>query len=258
MVSSDYTGTVFSRGVPTAVDNPRWEEFAKAFTPDQRLLNEHKLLVRTIKSELRLAAGAKLLEVGAGLGILAFEMANQGVDVWDLDIVSVNADLVSKVAVSTDIGVKVVEGDSVHLPFADRSFDAVFSMSVFEHIYDQRAALDEQIRILKPCGRLMIVDGNFLNPKLLYFLLLKRKAKRNGLRWLLTKGRAYTDYGIGWHGKNEDIKTVYWWRREVRKHPQVTPIKITTTRRLYYPDDFRYKVFEPIAGAVAVVLEKLG
>lgn len=258
---SDYSGTIFARGVPPAIDNPRWDDFANAFVPNQVQLTEHKRMVKTVMAELAVPTGAKLLEVGAGIGIMALEMANQGLDVWDLDIVPANVDLVERVSGSLGLGVNVIYGDSVRLPFSDNSFDAVFSKSVFEHIHDQEKALDEQIRVLKPGARMMILDGNLLNPKCVYDLLVRRpkvsKGRQGGLRWLLTKNRAYDDYGMGWHGKEEDIKTVYWWRRKVRKRPRVKCIKITTTRRLFYPGNLKYKIFEPVAGMVAVVLEKV-
>jgi SAM-dependent methyltransferase len=53
-----------------------------------------------------------------------------------------------------------VEGDPVRLPFADESFDAVFSVGVLEHVHqlggDQAGSARELMRILKPNGKLFV------------------------------------------------------------------------------------------------------
>jgi SAM-dependent methyltransferase len=53
-----------------------------------------------------------------------------------------------------------IEGDPVHLPFPDESFDAVFSVGVLEHVHqlggDQRKSVEELMRILKTNGKLFV------------------------------------------------------------------------------------------------------
>lgn len=61
---------------------------------------------------------------------------------------------------------------------------------------------------------------------------------------------------MGWLGKEEDIKTIWWWRRQVRKRPNVIPVKITTTRNYFYPNKLIYKILKPIIGMIVVVIEK--
>ena len=47
---------------------------------------------------------------------------------------------------------KFVQGDATDMPFPAHSFDMVFSTSVFEHLADPAAVLDETVRVLKPGG----------------------------------------------------------------------------------------------------------
>jgi SAM-dependent methyltransferase len=51
-------------------------------------------------------------------------------------------------------------GEPVRLPFADASFDAVFSVGVLEHVHElggtQEASLHELVRVLRPGGRLFV------------------------------------------------------------------------------------------------------
>jgi SAM-dependent methyltransferase len=252
---------VFDLQLPPRIENPRWKELERAFRPDERARAEHKRLTEGMIWDLNLRPGSRVLEIGAGVGVNAFELASRGVRVVDLDIVPENVELVNYLAAQFGLDVRAVYGDSCSLPFAEGEFDAVFSKSVFEHIHDQERAFDEQIRILKQGGRFMTLDGNLTAPKTLYDMIVRRpkdsKGAQGGIGWLLRKGKAHADYGMGWLGKEEDIKTIWWWKRLIRSRRDfVKPIKITTTRNYYFPDKVIYKILEPLIGMIVVVVEK--
>jgi ubiquinone/menaquinone biosynthesis C-methylase UbiE len=50
-------------------------------------------------------------------------------------------------------------GDAEHLPFADGSFDLLTCSNSFHHYPHQAAVVREFRRVLRPGGRLMIIDG---------------------------------------------------------------------------------------------------
>jgi ubiquinone/menaquinone biosynthesis C-methylase UbiE len=52
-----------------------------------------------------------------------------------------------------------VQGDSERLPFATGSFDVVTCANSFHHYPNQQHAVEEMHRVLKPAGRLLLVDG---------------------------------------------------------------------------------------------------
>jgi ubiquinone/menaquinone biosynthesis C-methylase UbiE len=52
-----------------------------------------------------------------------------------------------------------VQGDSERLPFADQSFDVVTCANSFHHYPRQDRAAAEMYRVLKPGGRLLLLDG---------------------------------------------------------------------------------------------------
>lgn len=54
----------------------------------------------------------------------------------------------------------LVNAAGEHLPYADASFDAVLSNEVIEHVQDDRAALAEVARVLRPGGRLLLFCPN--------------------------------------------------------------------------------------------------
>jgi SAM-dependent methyltransferase len=60
------------------------------------------------------------------------------------------------------------------LPFADDSFDAIYSMGTIEHFDESEAAVREMARVLKPDGRLVLGVPNrhdpFLRPLLVWLL----------------------------------------------------------------------------------------
>jgi SAM-dependent methyltransferase len=47
-------------------------------------------------------------------------------------------------------------GDTLHLPFADGTYDAVFSQGLLEHFSDPLSIVREQSRVVKPGGVLLI------------------------------------------------------------------------------------------------------
>ncbi|MBP7934386.1 MAG: class I SAM-dependent methyltransferase [Phycisphaerae bacterium] len=52
-----------------------------------------------------------------------------------------------------------VTGDSEHLPFADHSFDLLTCSNSFHHYPRQQAVIRDMHRVLRPGGRLLLIDG---------------------------------------------------------------------------------------------------
>jgi SAM-dependent methyltransferase len=77
-------------------------------------------------------------------------------------------------------GLTVAQGSATDLPFADRSFDVVYSFKVLPHVPDLGAALAEIRRVLRPGGRAFV---EVYNP-----WSLKRLA--NGVAGALGRGKA--------------------------------------------------------------------
>jgi ubiquinone/menaquinone biosynthesis C-methylase UbiE len=88
--------------------------------------------------------GARILDIGAGTGQQALEFSQQG---FEVEAIDVSDSLYSEVHVFP-----VKEYDGVTIPFADRSFDIVFSSSVLEHVDDLSRLHSEVRRVLKDDG----------------------------------------------------------------------------------------------------------
>jgi SAM-dependent methyltransferase len=59
--------------------------------------------------------------------------------------------------------IEFVHGSAEEIPFANSSFDTVFSHTVFEHVNDVAAALSEVYRILRPNGKALLSYNFFHN-----------------------------------------------------------------------------------------------
>jgi SAM-dependent methyltransferase/uncharacterized protein YbaR (Trm112 family) len=103
---------------------------------------------------LNLRKGERVLEVGASFSWGSRYMARRGCDVVALDITNYleTADLYFEV---DKIYYERVMSDMSRLPFADQSFDMIFSHSVIHHCKDLAKLFAEFFRVLKPGGRLV-------------------------------------------------------------------------------------------------------
>ncbi|HZR43688.1 MAG TPA: methyltransferase domain-containing protein [Ktedonobacteraceae bacterium] len=130
-------------------------------------------LDRQIVAWLQLAPGSRVLDAGCGSGgmtrLLAQAVGSDG-EVFGLDA---NAQLIegdrSQVR-DTDVAgqIQFQEGDVLHLPFEDGTFDLVWCSRVIHGLSDQVAGVRELARVVRPGGRVVLREGGLL-PRFLPF-----------------------------------------------------------------------------------------
>jgi SAM-dependent methyltransferase len=82
--------------------------------------------------------GGRVLHVGPARGLSEWISSRPGVDYLSVDLDSPNA---------------MMQADVTDLPFSEGSFDVVLCKHVLEHVPDDKAALAEMFRVLRPGGR---------------------------------------------------------------------------------------------------------
>jgi hypothetical protein len=115
-----------------------------------------ELSLRTLGS-MNLGQGARLLDVGCGVGHTALKLpAELGLCVTGIDLSRENVQRAN--ANTGNAQLRFIQADAQRLPFADDSFDGGLGECVLSLLTDKPAALAELRRVLGPAGRLGITD----------------------------------------------------------------------------------------------------
>ncbi|QYN34578.1 class I SAM-dependent methyltransferase [Pseudonocardia sp. DSM 110487] len=105
-----------------------------------------------------LVAGASVLEAGCGEGYGAGMLAEVATGVLALDLDAATAAHVAR----RYPGAGVARANLVALPVRDGGVDAVVSLQVIEHLWEQERFLRECLRVLRPGGALVVSTPNRL------------------------------------------------------------------------------------------------
>ena len=121
----------------------------------------HRALLDRMKGSLG-DRPATVLDVGCGTGVFAnlARSAFPRASIWGVDLVAAMMAKGRERRLSSTVGVSLVQGDSERLPFPDGAFDVVTCSNSFHHYPDQGRAVAEMRRVLKPGGRLLLIDGS--------------------------------------------------------------------------------------------------
>jgi SAM-dependent methyltransferase len=125
----------------TVVEQRKWGA-AASFGPRQWL--RHRLLLK----ELARAGHGALLDAGCGEGRIEQMLAGSGFSLFGFDASRESI----LAALNNAPAAAFLRAGITAMPFADDKFDAVISGDVLEHIEDDRAAVAEIRRVLKPGG----------------------------------------------------------------------------------------------------------
>jgi len=123
-------------------------------------------LIRWYEAELLLnflepQPGERILDVGCGTGIFTADVLKSGAWVTGIDL---SAPMLSRAIVSGGDKFTGLCADMCALPFADNSFDRIFSMTAIEFVADAGKAIAELNRVVKPGGRVVVTSLNSLSP----------------------------------------------------------------------------------------------
>lgn len=143
------TGELRTR-IQASFDEASRDEQHFPSTIDPRIY--HVKLIRQHLGDLR---GQRVLDVGCGKGRFAriFHEQEPAAEMWGLDI---SEEMLRFVPA----GIQTRAGSMTELPFADAFFDAAYATESLEHAVEIEKAVGEICRVVKPGGRIAIIDKN--------------------------------------------------------------------------------------------------
>ncbi len=142
------------RSAPIRVESNRWHEAYEAEQLLGRRKSSHRRKLRRLGA-LALPRSARILDVACGTGEALRILHDEGFTHLS------GADITVSDALKSASWAETIEADACELPYDDGLFDAVISMHSLHHlggVVRVGKALEEWVRVLKPGGRLMVID----------------------------------------------------------------------------------------------------
>jgi malonyl-CoA O-methyltransferase len=111
--------------------------------------------LKLIRQHLGALAGKRVLDVGCGKGRFArvFHEQEPAAELWGLDISETMLSYVPE-------GIRTRAGSMTEMPFPDAFFDGAYATESLEHAVEIDKAVSEICRVVKPGGRIAIIDKN--------------------------------------------------------------------------------------------------
>ena len=132
---------------------PEWDALRKVFNDD---VTRARALTRLVDPGLAVA------DIGTGTGILALELAQLGLRVIGVDSSTRMLEAArTKLAEADLLGADAAElrqGEAYALPLEDAEVDAAFAHMMLQYLQAPADAVREMKRIVRPGGRIIIVD----------------------------------------------------------------------------------------------------
>jgi ubiquinone/menaquinone biosynthesis C-methylase UbiE len=135
---------------------------------------------------LELSGRERLIDIGGGTGHYARRLAPRCSEMLVLDE---SGRMLSRVPLLGNV--RVTRGDAVHTGLEGESFDRALIADVLHHVADHHGLMKEAHRLLKPGGRLVLLDFDFSKPTVKALSIFERYMILGRLHYL-TLSQAHT------------------------------------------------------------------
>jgi ubiquinone/menaquinone biosynthesis C-methylase UbiE len=124
----------------------------------QRLAALNELVNPAFLQFLALDGAKAVLEVGSGMGLLTHEAARR---LPDACVVGVEFSRAQLAKANRELGnLRFIQANAHYLPLADDSFDVVYCRWLLEHVADPLRVLQEMRRVVRPGGRVLVMEND--------------------------------------------------------------------------------------------------
>ncbi len=141
-----------------------WNAEAESFDdePDHGLRDPSALAAwRNLLIDHLPSAPADIVDLGCGTGTLSVLLAQENYSVRGLDFAPAMVGRARAKAAEAGVGIEFVEGDASAPPYAAESCDVVLSRHVLWAMPSPGEALAAWVRLLRPGGCLVLVEGRW-------------------------------------------------------------------------------------------------
>jgi ubiquinone/menaquinone biosynthesis C-methylase UbiE len=143
-----------------------WDDQAAGFddAPDHGLRDpETRSAWASLLIPLMPHVPARIADVGCGTGSLAILLAEAGYRVSGLDLAPAMVKRARAKAAEAGVDAEFVVADAMTPPWPAGTFDAILARHVLWAVPDARLALGRWLELIKPDGRLILVEGRWWN-----------------------------------------------------------------------------------------------
>lgn len=116
-----------------------------------------------IEKHLGPGEGRRALDLASGTGVISHLMDDLGYQVTGIDWSESMLELARAKAASRARSIRFHLGDAEKTLEADESYDTIITRHLVWTLVDPQACFREWLRVLKPGGKLLIIDGDFVN-----------------------------------------------------------------------------------------------
>jgi demethylmenaquinone methyltransferase / 2-methoxy-6-polyprenyl-1,4-benzoquinol methylase len=188
----------------------------------------HRLWKRFTIEASAVRAGHKVLDIAGGTGDLSYQFAKLVGDDGQVILADINSSMLNVgrdrlIDRGVSGNIQFAQADAQYLPFPDNTFDCITIAFGLRNVTDKDLALESMLRVLKPGGRLLVLE--FSKPQ---HSLLEKAYDTYSFKILPMIGKLVTN----------DADSYRYLAESIRMHPDQETLKAMMTNAGFVNTEF--------------------